>query len=125
LIFISVMAGQNHYLPQLIDQARKLGLSAVNEAIFDGKELPDESGIPWRAFSRQELESMASDLNCEVLTSSASNVLASVPDVPLLEEIEKDEVLWKTFLRWEEHLAQLPANVERGSHIIAVLRKNS
>lgn len=123
LLLISVMSARNYYLPWLLDAVAKQGLAAVDRHIRDGSELVDDSGIPWRAFGHEEIEALAAATGCDVISISASNVMATVADIPLLTEIEKDEALWQAFLGWEERLSQLRGNTERGSHIIAVLRK--
>jgi SAM-dependent methyltransferase len=110
-------------LAYLLHAVRKFGLAAADDLVLHSRELPEESAIPWRAFSRQEIESMAAGLSCEINLLSASNVLATITSIPVLEDIEKDDRLWQAFLRWEEHLASQPGNIEGGSHIIAVLRK--
>ena len=123
LILISVMSTENRYLPWLLDATRRLGVAAIDAHIFTNAELSDETAIPWRSFSYSELESLAERLGCEVVSISASNVMAAVQDIPILEEIAGDQALWDAFLRWEEHLAGRRGNAEHGSHIIAVLRK--
>jgi hypothetical protein len=118
----SVQSAGNYHLPRLVEMARSQGIGTADAAVF-GNEQSDEAEIPWRAFSCDEIVEVATDLGCEVVSISASNVLATVEQIPLLEEIEKDAGLWQAFLRWEEHLAQQGSNVERGAFIIAVLKK--
>jgi ubiquinone/menaquinone biosynthesis C-methylase UbiE len=133
LIIVSVVPKGNLYLPYLLEQVRDYGIRAVDQAIARDESLPDGSyaghsvpvpSIPWREFSQEELESLASSLGCSVLSISASNVLATVEQIPLLEEMETNVALWDAFLRWEEHLAAKRSYTEHGAHIIAVLRKD-
>jgi hypothetical protein len=123
LILLSVQSPQNHFLPEIVRLVRANGLEAVNQAILHNQQLPDETGIPWRAFSHEQVELLAQQLNCEVAFISASNVLATIHDIPLLEQIESDNAFWQAFLNWEQHLAIQRGNTEHGSHMIAVLRK--
>jgi SAM-dependent methyltransferase len=123
LILVSVLPNGNYYLPYLIEQVRSHGIQAVDEALTRGENLPDASAIPWREFSHEELEALAEDLGCAILTITASNVLATVEQIPLLEEMEKDRVLWDAFLRWEEHLGMTRSNTTRGAFLLAVMRK--
>ena len=123
LVLISVQPTQNHYLAYIVDQVQKLGLEAVDRAMMRGEEPPEAGGIPWRRFSYEEVEALAAALRCDVVEIRASNVMATVENIPLLESIEQDERLWQAFLRWEEHLATMRGNTERGSHMIVVLRR--
>jgi SAM-dependent methyltransferase len=123
LVLLSVQPAHNYYLPYIVEQVRTLGLEAVDEAMMGGTELHDVKSIPWRQFSRAELESLAESAGCEPVLISASNVLATIHDISLMEEMERDEALWSAFLRWEEHLGQQPGNTERGAFIISVFRK--
>jgi SAM-dependent methyltransferase len=123
LIIVSVLSQENYYLPYVIEQARAYGIEAVSEAIVHGKPLPHESAIPWRGFTRVELETLAAAAGCIAVSMSASNVLATIEQLQLLEELEKDAELWQAFLRWEAELGKRPGNIERGAFIIAVLRK--
>lgn len=124
-VLISVQSSQNYYLPYILDQVSKVGLESVDRAMMMGTEIAGASHIPWRAFSHAEIESLAARLDCDAMAISASNVLATVDSIPLLETMEKDESLWRAFLRWEEHLGRQRGNTERGSHMIAVLRKRA
>jgi ubiquinone/menaquinone biosynthesis C-methylase UbiE len=125
LLLISVMSTQNRYLPGILDAVTNQGIAAVDAHIREGVELPDASGIPWRTFGHEELEALAKSASCDIVSISASNVMATVADIPLLDQIEKNEALWQAFIGWEEHLSQLRGNTERGSHLIAVLRKQA
>ena len=122
-LLVSVQSMQNFYLPDLLEWSRQFGVKAVDRFVLEGEEIPNASSIPWRQFSHAEIESTACDLGCRVEMMSASNVLATVESIPLLESIERDERLWRSFLRWEEHLARQPNNLDRGAHLIAALRK--
>jgi SAM-dependent methyltransferase len=124
ILLISVQSTQNYYLEFMLEQVDRYGLQAVNDAILHGKQLPDESEVAWRAFSHDEIESLAHVIGCEVVCISASNVLATIENIPLLEKMERNPRLWEALLRWEEHLGQVRGNTERGAHIIAVFRKN-
>jgi ubiquinone/menaquinone biosynthesis C-methylase UbiE len=125
LIILSVLPKGNDYLPYLLEQVRSYGLQAVDEAVARGENLPDASSIPWREFSHEELEALATGLGCGIVGMSASNVLSTVEQIPLLQEMERDSDLWRAFLQWEEELGVRPSNTERGAFIIAVLRKHS
>lgn len=125
LIVVSVLSRENYYLPYVIEQARTYGIQSVNDAIVEGRPLPHTSSIPWREFSHAELETLGKDLGCTAVSISASNVLATIAHIPLLEELEKDAELWSAFLRWEVELGRRRGNTERGAFIIAVLRKDS
>jgi SAM-dependent methyltransferase len=124
VVMVSVQSTANYFLPEVIRRVRLHGLDAMDEAIMQGKDWPDDTDVPWRSFAGAELDRLGSQLGCETLEVTASNVLATVHDIPLLQEIENDQVLWSTYLRWEEHLARQPTNVDRGAHTIAVWRKH-
>jgi 2-polyprenyl-3-methyl-5-hydroxy-6-metoxy-1,4-benzoquinol methylase len=123
MLLISVQSTQNYYLEFMLEQVGRYGLEAVDDVMLRGTQLPDASGVTWRAFGHEEVESLARRIGCEVVCISASNVLATIQNIPLLERLERNKVLWEAFLRWEEHLAQMRGNTERGAHIIAALRK--
>jgi 2-polyprenyl-3-methyl-5-hydroxy-6-metoxy-1,4-benzoquinol methylase len=123
MLLISVQSTQNHYLAFMLEQIERYGLQAVDDAILHGKQLPDANGVTWRAFGHDEVEALAQLIGCEVVCISASNVLATIENIPLLDNLERNKVFWDAFLRWEEHLAQMRGNTERGAHIIASLRK--
>jgi SAM-dependent methyltransferase len=123
LILLSVQSAHNYYLPYILQRVGTLGLRVVDEAIMSGTELHDVTSVPWRQFSQAQVESLAHAMGCEPVLISASNVLATISDIPLLEKIEKDASLWPAFLRWEEHLAQQPGNRDRGAFTIGVLRR--
>jgi hypothetical protein len=128
-LLLSVQSARNYYLPDILGRVAALGLSAVDEDIMQDRELREVSGITdvvgvtWRQFSHEQLESLAKQIGCDVRLISASNVLATVANIPLLQEMENDEALWQAFLRWEEHLGRMRGNTEHGAHTIAVLRK--
>lgn len=123
VIAVSVQSSRNYYLPDIIVRIKAFGLDAVDDSLMNGRPLPDIRGVPWREFSRSDLASLVRDASCEILEARASNVLATVADIPLLEEMERDPHLWQAFLRWEEHLGIQSGNVDRGAHTIAVMRR--
>lgn len=118
-LLLSVAARVNMHLPWLLDTARRHGLPALQRYVETG----DLEGDPLHCYRWSELQALLERQPAEIVAVSASNVLATVAGIPLLEEIEKDRALWEAFLQWEIDLGREPGAIDSGSHIVAVLRR--
>jgi hypothetical protein len=114
---MSLVGTVNHYLPILIDLARRDGI-AKNEAIVRTGLLPDEPDyghLAMKLFRWSELEALLTP-HGTVVDACAAGLLPSVqPEEPELRE----------FLSTVElALADEPGAISCGQHILAVLRRN-
>ena len=75
-------------------------------------------------FRLDELQQNIDEVGFEVVTLSASNCLSALRADDLLE-LKKDELEWKYFMDLEIRACQSSGMLESGTHLIAIVRKNS
>jgi ubiquinone/menaquinone biosynthesis C-methylase UbiE len=121
LVLVSVMSLVGtvlHFLPILLDLARRDGVPKQEEIVRTGllADEPDYGHLAMKLYRWSELEALLSR-HGEVVAASAAGLLpAEQPEEPELRE----------FLRMVElELASEPGALSCGQHILAVLRKNA
>jgi len=116
LSVMSVVGTVLHFLPILLDLARRDGVPKQEEIVRTGllADEPDYGHLAMKLFRWSELEAMLSR-HGEIVASAAAGLLpAEQPEEPELRE----------FLRTVElELASEPGALSCGQHILAVLRK--
>lgn len=122
-VLLSV-SSRSVFLPYLDSLARTHG-DDVLAAYFATGDMPARAsgGHPMHCFTLSELQALIALQGCEPLLYSASNVMATVHDMALLETIEREPDRWRRFLANELRLGVEPGLIGAGSHIIAVLRR--
>jgi ubiquinone/menaquinone biosynthesis C-methylase UbiE len=118
LSVMSVVGTVVHFLPLLLDLARRDGVPTQEEIVRTGllSDEPDYGHLAMKLFRWSELEAILSR-HGEIVAASAAGLLpAEQPEEPELRE----------FLRTAElELASEPGALSCGQHILAVLRKNA
>jgi ubiquinone/menaquinone biosynthesis C-methylase UbiE len=118
LSVMSVVGTVVHFLPLLLDLARRDGVPKQEEIVRTGllSDEPDYGHLAMKLFRWSELEAILSR-HGEIVAASAAGLLpAEQPEEPELRE----------FLRTAElELASEPGALSCGQHILAVLRKNA
>lgn len=123
-LLISVCARLNIYLPWLIEFVRSDGIDVVEQYIATGEpDTAGNSGHPMRCYTWSELKTLLQRHRVELVAASASNFIARIENISLLEEIEQEPDFWEAFLRWEVESCKQPGVLDCGSHIIAVVRR--
>ena len=123
-LLVSVAARLNIYLPWLIEFVRSDGIDVADRYIATGEpDTAGDSGQPMHCYTWPEFEALLQRHSVELVAASASNFLAKIENIPLLEEIEQDPGFWDAFLRWEVACCKEPGVLDSGSHIIAVVRR--
>ena len=124
-LLVSVCARLNFYLPDLIEFVRSDGIEVVDQYIATGEpETAGNGGHPMRCYTWTEFKALLQRQPVELVAASASNFIATIENIPLLEEIEQDTEFWEAFLRWEVESCKEPGVLDSGSHIIAVVRRD-
>ncbi len=123
-LLVSVCARLNMYLPWLIEFVRSEGIDVVEKYVATGEpDTADNSGHPMHCYTWSEFEALLQRHPVDLVAASASNFLARIEHIPLLEEIEQEPDFWEAFLRWEIESCKQPGVLDCGSHIIAVVRR--
>ena len=123
-LLVSVCSRLNIYLPWLIEFVRSEGIDVAAKYIATGEpDIAGNSGHPMRCYTWSELEALLQRHPVELVAASASNFIATIENIPLLEEIEKEPDFWEAFLHWEVESCKEPGVLDCGSHIIAVIRR--
>lgn len=119
LVSVMSLAGTVvHFLPLLLDLARRDGVSK-QEAILRTGLLPDEPDyghLAMKLYRWSELERLLAPHGTLVAASAAGLLPAEQPDEPELREF---------LVRAELELAGEPGAIACGQHIVAVLRKDA
>jgi ubiquinone/menaquinone biosynthesis C-methylase UbiE len=115
---MSLVGAVTHFLPMLLDLARRDGVPKNDEIIRTGllSDEPDYGHLPMKLFRWSELEALLAPHGTIVGASAAG----------LLPKAEVDEPELEDFLvRTELALAEEPGALSSGQHILAVLRKDA
>jgi SAM-dependent methyltransferase len=118
LSVMSLVGTVTHFLPILLDLARRDGVSKQDEIIRTGllPEEPDYGHLAMKLFRWSELEALLSPHGTIVAASAAGLLPAAQPDEPELREF---------LARTELALASEPGALSCGQHIVAVLRRDA
>lgn len=116
LLSVMSLAGAiSHYLPLVLDLARRDGVALTNEIVRTGflPEKPDYGHLDMHLFRWRELEQLLSR-HGEIVAASAAGLLK-------IEEPEEPE-LRELLVRLELDLGAEPGAIDGGEHMLAVLR---
>ena len=118
LSVMSLVGAVTHFLPILLDLARRDGVPKNDEIIRTGylSDEPDYGHLPMKLFRWSELEELLSRHGTVVGASAAGLLPSASPDEPELREF---------LVRTELALAEEPGALSCGQHILAVLRKDA
>ncbi len=128
VLFLSVMSliGTIHkFLKVTIDWSVENGLSDW-DTVMETRDLTSEMGSEdhWlHMFRASELKEFFNKFDCELLHIAASNTLTN-QNCEYLEELDTESEVWHALVKAEIDFCAEPGNVDSGTHIIAVVRKN-
>ena len=111
------------FVPLLQDPDRWHLWRVVSEGDLPG--FPSSSGMehpPMHLYSAAELQSLFTDVGCQVLEIAGSNVTAFEGSTGF-EEVAVDPKAWSTALDLERSLNRVPGLLDSGSHIILAARR--
>jgi len=117
LSVMSLVGAVTHFLPILLDLARRDGVPKNDEIIRTGllSDEPDYGHLPMKLFRWSELEELLSRHGTVVGASAAGLLPAQEPEEPELRDF---------LIRTELALAEEPGALSCGQHILAVLRRD-
>jgi SAM-dependent methyltransferase len=115
---MSLVGAVTHFLPMLLDLARRDGVPKNDEIIRSGllSDEPDYGHLPMKLFRWSELEALLAPHGTIVGASAAGLLPAAEVDEPELQDF---------LVRTELALAEEPGALSCGQHILAVLRKDA
>ena len=118
LSVMSLVGTVTHFLPILLDLARRDGVAKQEEIIRTGllSDEPDYGHLAMKLFRWSELEELLSRHGTIVAASAAGLLPAVQPEEPELREF---------LARTEVALADEPGALSCGQHILAVLRRDA
>jgi ubiquinone/menaquinone biosynthesis C-methylase UbiE len=127
-VLLSVMSHlgtTRRFLPGIVEMAFRHGLDKVDTVTRTGNLLGAvASGHHCHMYRWSELEELLQGHACDIVTASASGFLA-VQNEDTLRLAHSRLELWETFLQWEETLCQEAGALDGGTHIIAVVCKQT
>lgn len=128
-IFLGVMSklgATQLYLDWILEQIKIEGIEIVEEVIQTGDVIGKiaDGDHYCHLFKWKELRELINQFPCMIVEASASNYL-SMEHNKMIKAIKKDENTWKNFLKWELDFCKEPGIIDGGTHIIAVIQKNS
>ncbi|HYF96320.1 MAG TPA: class I SAM-dependent methyltransferase [Symbiobacteriaceae bacterium] len=97
----------------------RFGLEAVSHVARTGDLDGSLNGHACRMFRWSELKAMLERQTCAIVGAAASGSLVPGQQLPAMEP-----VVWERFLEWELDYSQEPGAIDRGTHILAVVRKH-
>ena len=124
LSVMSKVGATRVFLPGVLEFLRLHGPDAAEEVIETGI-LPKDfaRGHAMKMYTWAELQELLARHGCEIIAASASNHLTTSHTEEVGEVYEQEEEVWGRLLEWERKVCGEPGNLDGGTHIIAVVRR--
>ena len=132
IIFTSVMSclgTYHHLIRNVFEEFVELGMEKFDELTRTGDvigELAAEGSHQCHMSRWSEYRDVLSRHPVDILEVSAANYLSNgLYNEEYLTELSKDSEKWNMFLKWELDFCREPGVIDGGTHMIAILRKQS
>jgi len=132
IIFTSVMSclgTYHHLIRNVFEEFVELGMEKFDELTRTGDVIGDlaaEGSHQCHMFRWSEYRDVLSRHPVDILEVSAANYLSNgLYNEEYLNELSKDSEKWNMFLKWELDFCKEPGVIDGGTHMIAILRKQS
>lgn len=122
---MSQLGSTQLYLDGILKQIKIEGIEIVEELMQTGDVVGKlaEGDHYCHMFKWSELVALIGQFPCTIVDASASNFL-SMDHRRMIKKIQKDDSIWKRFLKWELEFCKEPGIIDSGTHIIVVVKKN-
>ena len=135
LSVMSLLGSCRRFLPGVLELARQHRPGVIDEffrthdqvgVLAAGGPLP--AGHRLRLYTWATLQALLRRHSCAIADAAAANFLAIGNNEALLEPLYEDtqsSTLWEAYLAWEVECCRQPGAIDGGTHIIAVVQKES
>jgi ubiquinone/menaquinone biosynthesis C-methylase UbiE len=131
-IFTSVMSclgTYHHLIRNVFEEYVEIGLEKFDELTRTGDVIGDlaaDGTHQCHMFRWSEYRDVLSRHPVDILEVSAANYLSNgLYNEEYLSDLSKDSEKWNVFLKWELDFCREPGVIDGGTHMIAILRKQS
>lgn len=126
LSLMSSLGSTRALLPAVLELARDVGSERILGVLEDGlltRGLFRNDHV-LKMYRWQEVEALLARHACKLEVASASNFLTTGRQ-EAIDELVRDDVAWQELLAWELRCCREPGALDSGTHILAVIRKDT